>query len=108
MQLTCAFVLELLILRIHKPALIIIIMYRPPPSCSDEAFNYIISRSQALITSMPSHFPNIIMPGDFNFPDIDWINPELSCPYAIPFISLSDCLFLNQHVLEPTRKSFLP
>ena len=53
---------------------------------------------------MPSPLPNIIMLGDFNFPDIDWTKPDLSCTYAIPF-SLSDCFFLNQQVLEPTRKS---
>ena len=49
---------------------------------------------------MPSPLPNIIMLGDFNFPDIDWTNPDLSCPYDIPLISLSDCLVLNQQVLE--------
>ena len=74
-------VCELLIVRIHNPALIIILMYRPP-SCPAEAFNDIISRSQALILSMPSPLPNIIMLGDFNFPDIDWTKPDLSCTYA--------------------------
>ena len=97
-------VCELLIVRIHNPALIIILMYRPP-SCPAEAFNDIISISQALILSIPSPLPNIIMHGDFNFPDIDWTNPDLGCTYAIPLLSLSDCLFLNQHVLEPTCKS---
>ena len=80
------------------------VMYRPP-SCPAEAFNDIISRSQALILSMPSPLPNIIMLGDFNFPDIDWTKPDLSCTFAIPLLSLSDCFFLNQQVLEPTRKS---
>ena len=45
------------------------------------------------------------MLGDFNFPDINWTNPDMSCQYAISLISLSDCLFLNQQVLEPIRKS---
>ena len=45
------------------------------------------------------------MLGDFNYLDIDWTNPDLSCPYHIPLISLSYCLFLNQQVLEATRKS---
>ena len=54
---------------------------------------------------MPSPLPNIIMLGDFNFPDIDWTKPDLSCPCAIPLISLSDCLYLNQQDLELTRKS---
>ena len=97
-------VCELLIVRIHNPALIIILMYRPP-SCPAEAFNVIISRSQSLILSIPSPLPNMIMLDDFNFPDIDWTKPELSCTYAIPLLSLSDCFFLNQQVLEPTRKS---
>ena len=92
-------VCELLIVRIHNPALIVILMYRPP-SCPAEAFNDITSRSQALILSMPSPLPNIIMLADFNFPDIDWINPDLSCTYAIPLLSLSYCLFLNQQVLD--------
>ena len=39
------------------------------------------------------------------FLDINWTNPYMSCQYAIPLILLSDCLFLNQQVLEPTRKS---
>ena len=80
-------------------------MYCFPPSCPAEAMNDNIRRSQALILSMPSPLPNIIMLGNFNFPDIDWTNPDLSCPYAIPLISVSDCLFLNQPVIEPTCKS---
>ena len=36
---------------------------------------------------------------------LDWTKPDLSCTYAIPLFSLSDCFFLNQQVLEPTRKS---
>ena len=29
------------------------------------------------------------MLGNFNFPDIDWTKPDLSCTYAIPLLSLS-------------------
>ena len=54
---------------------------------------------------MPSPMSNIIMLGDFNFPGMDWTNPDLSCTYAIPLISLSDCLFLNQQFFKPTHKS---
>ena len=77
----------------------------PPPSSPAEAFSDIISRSQALILSIPSPLPNVIMLGNFNFPDIIWTNPDMSYQYAIPLISLSDCLFVYQQVLEPTRKS---
>ena len=45
------------------------------------------------------------MLGDINFPDINWTNPDKSCQYAIPLISMSDCLFLNQQALEPIYKS---
>ena len=94
----------LLILRIHKPALIIILMY-PPPSCPAEAFSDIISRRPALILSIPSPMSNVIILGDFNFSDINWTNPDMSSQYAIPLISLSDCLFLNQQFSVPNRKS---
>ena len=97
-------VCELLILRIHKPALIIILMYRPP-ICSPKDFNDIISRSRAIILSMSSPLLNFIMPGGFNFSDINWLNPDYNCPDASPLILFSDWLFLNQQVSAPTRKS---
>ena len=61
--------------------------------------------SRAIILSMSSPLPNIIMLGDFNFPDINWLNPDYNCPDASPLILFSDCLFLNQQVSAPTRKS---
>ena len=97
-------VCELLILRIHKPALIIILMYHPP-TCSPEDFNDIISRSRAIMLSMSSPLPNIIMLGDFNFPDINWLNPDYNCPDASPLILFSHWLFLNQQVTAPTSNS---
>ena len=54
---------------------------------------------------MSSPLPNIIMLGDFNFPDINWLNPDYICPDASPLISFSDWLCLNQQVSAPTRKS---
>ena len=48
---------------------------------------------------------NVIILGDFNFSDVNWTNPDMSSQYAIPLISLSDCLFLNQQFSEPNRKS---
>ena len=98
------FVCELRIRRLHKPVLIIILLYRPP-TCSPEDVNDIISRSRAIILSMFSPLPYIIMFGDFNFPDINWLNPNYNCPDASPLILFSDLLFLNQQVSTPTRKS---
>ena len=54
---------------------------------------------------MSSPLPNIIMLGDFYFPDINWLNPDYNCHNASPLILLSDLLFLNQQVLAPSRKS---
>ena len=88
--------------------LLLLFSCTPPPLCPAEAFSDNISRSQALILSIPSPLPNvIIMLGDLNFPDINWTNPDMSCQYTISLISLSDSLFLNQQVLEPTRKSII-
>ena len=36
---------------------------------------------------MSSPLPNIIMLGDFHFPDINWSNPDSNCPDASPLIS---------------------
>ena len=77
----------------------------PIPTCSPEDFNYIISRSRAIILSMSSPLPNIIMLGDFNFPGINWLNPDSNCPDASPLIVFSDWLFLNHQVSTLTRKS---
>ena len=55
---------------------------------------------------MSSPLPtNIIMLGDFNFPDINWLNTDYNCPDASPLILFSDWLFLNQQVSAPTRNS---
>ena len=45
------------------------------------------------------------MLGDFNFPDIDWSCPDISCEAAAPLLSLSNSLLLDQQVDKPTRLS---
>ena len=54
--------------------------------------------------SLPSPLPNIIMLGDFNFPNIDWSCSTTSCPMAGPLVDLAGLLFLAQQVKEPSRK----
>ena len=54
---------------------------------------------------MSSLLPNIIMLGDFNFPDINGLNPDYNCHDASPLILFSDLLYLKQQVSAPTRKS---
>ena len=95
---------DLLIVKLHQPSLISILMYRPP-TCSITEFNDIILKTKSYIMSLPSPLPNIIMLGDFNFPNIDWSCSTTSCPpMAGPLIELAGLLFLTQQVKEPTRK----
>jgi len=94
---------DLLIVKLHHPSLTIILMYRPPV-CPAHEFDDIIERAKSYYMSLSSPLPNIIMLGDFNFPDTNWSNPNPSCPSAGPLINLSNQFFLNQQVTEPTRK----
>ena len=50
------------------------------------------------VYSLSSPLPIIIMLGDFN-----WSTSHNSCHTAAPLISLTDSLFVNQQVNEPTR-----
>ena len=94
---------DLLIVKLHQPSLIIILAYRPP-TCPTTEFNYIILKTKSYIMYLPTPLPNIIMLGDFNFPNIDWSCSTTSCPMAGPLIDLAGLLFHTQQVKEPTRK----
>ena len=65
-------------------------------------FNDITLKIYEYVQSLSSPLPNIIMLGDFNFPGMNWLTPHDSCPTAVPLISLTDSLFVNQQVNEPT------
>ena len=95
---------ELLILKLLHPSIFIIIIYRPP-LCLDCDVIDVISRAQQYIWSIPAPLPNIIFLGDFNFPLVNWSNPNSQCPLSSPLIDLSDLLFLSQQVAEPTHNS---
>ena len=95
---------ELLILKLQSPSIIIIIIYRPP-SCLDCDFIDVISRAEQYILTIPAPLPNIILLGDFNFPLINWSNPNSQCPLSSPLFHLSNHLFLSQQVAKHTRNS---
>ena len=78
-------------------------MYRPP-TCPTTEFNDIILKTKSYILYLPSPLPNIIMLGDFNFPNMDWSCSTTSCHTAGPLIDLPCLLFLLQKVKELTRK----
>ena len=54
--------------------------------------------------SLPSPLHNIIMLGDFNFPNIDWSCSTTSYPMVGTLIDLAGLLVLTQQVKEATRK----
>ena len=93
-------VCEVLVLRLHQPSLLLVLLYRPP-SCSIDA----IYQVEQIISKLTLPLPNIILLGDFNFPDIDWSCPDVSCEAASPLNSLSNSLLLNQQIDKPTRLS---
>ena len=105
-------VCELLILKLQNPSIIMIIIYRPPSCqilllllCLDCDFIDVISRTEQYILTILAPLPNIKLLGDFNFPLINWSNPNSQCPLSCPFFHLSDHLFLSQQVAKPTRNS---
>ena len=90
-----------MILKLQNPSIIIIIIYRLP-SCLDCDFIDVISQTEQYILTIPAPLPNIILLGDFNFPLINWSNPNSQCPLSSPLFNLSDHLFLSQQVAKPT------
>ena len=92
-------------------------IYRPPASFSDPSRRCPPDHFQACLEQVESflkeHIPgNILLTGDFNFPMVNWDTLELKTgtntlaterQSAELLISLTERLFLQQIVLEPTR-----
>ena len=80
-------VCEVLVLRLHQPSLILVLLYRPP-SCSTVDFKDAIYQVEQFFFKESSPLPKIILLGDFNFLDIDWSCPDISCEAAAPLLSI--------------------
>ena len=56
---------------------------------------------------LPSPLPDVIITGDFNMPNNDWANLSLNSSSAshqtMSLLNVTDSLFLEQHIHEPTR-----
>ena len=95
-------VCEALILRLKNPDLILVNIYRPPnASCED--FNDILNEVRKCTNKLPAPLSNIIIAGDFNFPNTEWDSITISCNQAAKLKDLTDRLFLRQYVMSPTR-----
>ena len=95
-------VCEALILRLKNPDLILVNIYRPPnASCED--FNDILNEVRKCTNKLPAPLSNIIIAGDFNFPNTEWDSITISCNQAAKLKDLTDSLFLRQYVMSPTR-----
>ena len=73
-------------------------------SCTTNGFNDIIVKVNQFIFSLSSPLPNIIILGDFNLPEVDWLSPNMSSMTTL-LVDLCDYLFLNQQVHKTTRKT---
>ena len=78
-------------------------IYRSPSGDSHQSVNDLSHLLQTVSTLNPSH---LLIVGDSNLPQIDWINNLCRTPeshYAHKFLSTVQDTFLFQHVTEPTR-----
>ena len=80
-------------------------VYRSPSDSDQKSSLVSTKKINQLVKAACDLNPNILIAGDFNFKEIDWIN-EYSPPgkqHLIEFINTIQECFLFQHVTEPTR-----
>ncbi|XP_076061613.1 uncharacterized protein LOC143037360 [Oratosquilla oratoria] len=103
-------VIELLALHITNINLIIVNCYRPP-QCNLESFSKALEKLNEVLETTPHAMTDVIICGDFNFPFICWPDGRSSGgtledqAQAKLLLEIADKLFLNQHIMEPTRRN---
>ena len=85
-----------------NPQLVIILLYRPP-SCSPAEFIEVLAKMSDCIYNMPSPLPHVIFLGDFNLPNIDWVNARFTNLVTTHLCPIIEDLFIEQLAQEPTR-----
>ena len=82
------------------------LIYRPP-DCKSHEFSDIMHKVIEWSIHVPSPLPDVIITGDFNMPNNDWANSSLNSSSAshqtMSLLNVTDSLFLEQHIHEPTR-----
>ena len=80
--------------------LLLVCCYRPPDSNDMSDF-------RSLADNFFSSYEQVIIAGNFNLPNINWMDSNYTCNGALDqeFCDILDDYFMSQHCLLPTRKS---
>ena len=86
-------------LRANDVPLHVVTAYRPPQQNLAENTTFVESLKEMLESCS-----NLLMVGDFNYPNISWHSYTASCAYNSYFLDLINESGLHQFVQEPTRE----
>ena len=80
--------------------LLLVCWYRPPDS--NDMFDF-----RSLADNFFSSYEQVIIAGDFNLPNINWMDSNYTCNGALDqeFCDILDNYFMSQNCLLPTRES---
>ncbi|KAK4325511.1 hypothetical protein Pmani_003961 [Petrolisthes manimaculis] len=100
---------ELLVVFMKSINLLAITLYRPP-NTTHGTFRQITQKIEQILSTLPNPNTEVIMSGDFNFPNINW--PEMKTTGGTPddkqqacdLIRVVENYFLFQLVTDPTRE----
>jgi hypothetical protein len=103
---------EMLVLKITRLNLILVTIYRPP-RCPINDFSMAFTELERILNEQQAPTPNIIITGDFNFPNICWESEQMQNVQGVSrddrsqadkifYLISSHCLY--QHVNKPTRE----
>ena len=99
---------ETLVLKFERLDTILVGLYRPPDAACNE-FRTVLQMINDVISANGGIESSIILTGDFNMPIINWNTREINGgtrnlqSQAEALLELSDQLYMNQYVREPTR-----
>ena len=81
------------------------VFYRPPNSKTEVIYE--LNKSMSLISNNGKKLRNVILTGDFNLPNLNWVDgynvSSESSELTQSFMSVIENNFLYQHVCQPTR-----
>ena len=81
------------------------VIYRSP-NCTDQDYENLNNLIEQISNEHAFPKENIIIVGDFNYPDIDWCSESCTKDFnhkSTKFLTLTQKCFLTQHISEPTH-----